>query len=91
MAKKLQPLNVFRLKRRDERITIHDYFVILKGLPNDANGNKRYEALVFAPNDPVEGTPLEQPYAHRVRFTGHCMPEKDEAEWALDYLLKTQR
>lgn len=89
MVKKLQPLNVFRLRRFDKRFTMHIYFVILKSLSNDINGNKRYEALAFGPDDPVEGTPLEQPYAHRIRFTGHCTSEKDEAEWALDYLLKT--
>lgn len=88
MVKKLQPLNVFHLRRSDERLSTHVYFVILKSLPNDVNGNKRYEALAFGPNDPVEGTPLEQPYGHRIRFTGHCMSEKDEAEWVLDYLLK---
>lgn len=88
MVKELQPLSVFRIERRDERITTHTYFVILESLPNDVNGNKRYEALVFKLNDLVEGTPLKQPYAHRIRFTGHCMSEKDEAEWAVDYLLK---
>lgn len=65
------------------------FCVTLGKLRNDVNGNLRYEATVTDVDDlvwPFNGCRCQ---STKLRFTGHCMSERDEAEWAVDYLLKT--
>ena len=57
-----------------------DYLVILCGLKNDRNGNRRYEATVV---NLIDLGGRGKSGAFRYTFTGHCMSPKDEAEWAL--------
>lgn len=63
------------------------FCVIVCGVKNDENGNRRYEATVVDV-DALLWRPFDGPSvgAFRYRFTGHCMSMRDEAEWALDHL-----
>ena len=65
------------------------YCVVLFGIGNDVNGNRRYEAFVsnvtaISENNRVGG-------ASHYRFTGHCMGPQDEAQWILDHHIMEER
>jgi len=66
------------------------FSVTINKLRNDVNGNLRYEAtIVDISNRAWMNYNGSEYQATLVRFTGHGMSERDEAEWAVDYLLKT--
>ena len=83
MARKLQAQSAFYFHPE----SFHDgYCVILVGLKNDVNGNRRYEATVVDLEDLQKDDWKAD--ANRFRFTGHCMSERDEAKFALGLYLK---
>lgn len=53
------------------------YSVVLEGLKNDNNGNRRFKATIIDNN--ATTTSMSTVYT----FTGHCMTERQEAEWIL--------
>ena len=91
MAKKLKTLNAFYVNERLPSGATYRFCVILKGLRNDVNGNKRYEAALVDTYDclllggPYDKMPVK---AIRYTFTGHCLSERDEAEWIVKFHLK---
>ena len=87
MAKKKIVNAFFFLKDRPKAGKTR-FCVTLRKLRNDVNGNLRYEATIVDIDDLVWPFNRSQCHATELRFTGHCMSEKDEAEWAVDYLLK---
>jgi hypothetical protein len=76
MTKKLQPLEVHHFAY---------YAVVLETIKNDNNGNKRFKATIIdcgencMPNSRAEATVYT--------FTGHCMTNRQEAEWILQLYL----
>ena len=54
------------------------YIVVLEGLKNDINGNRRFKATIIDRN--ATATSMSAVYT----FTGHCMTEREEAEWVLN-------
>ena len=83
--KQLSTKSAFRFKKDGK-----DYIVTLGGLKNDINGNRRYEAcIVNLSNLPAGGACAS--FAYRYTFTGHCLAEVDEAEFALDYHIGASR
>lgn len=79
MSRQLTTQNAFCFAVEDIR-----YSVTLIGLKNDPNGNRRYEAIVIDLDDLLRDDRASG--AFRYRFTGHCMRERDEAEFALTRL-----
>lgn len=60
------------------------FCIILCGLKNDRNGNRRYEATIVDIDDLVWPYSGQWSGAFRYTFTGHCLSERDEAEWVLN-------
>ena len=87
MSKQLSTQDAFYFRKAMPEGVKTGFCVILCGLRNDKNGNRRYEATVVDVDALVWGS-LGGPStgAFRYRFTGHCMSERDEAKWALDHL-----
>lgn len=87
--KKNISMKVFFFEKKLPKRSKSLFSVTISKLRNDVNGNLRYEATVV---DVTEKTWInysgDEYQATRVRFTGHGMSERDEAEWAVDYLLK---
>ena len=79
MAKRLSTQNAFFFNEGGV-----EYAVVLCGLRNDVNGNRRYEATVVDLNDLMQDDRASG--AFRYRFTGHCACEREEAEFALRQL-----
>lgn len=88
MVKK-RTANAFLFSKKMPEGGKSQFCVTLSKLRNDANGNLRYEATVIDVDELVWPFNGGRCQATKLRFTGHCMSERDEAEWAVDYLLKT--
>lgn len=67
MTKKLQSVETYHFGF---------YIVVLEGLKNDNNGNRRFKATIIYCN---ATNSMSAVYT----FTGHCMTEREEAEWIL--------
>ena len=78
MTKELSVQDAFMFIKGDKL-----YAVVLCGLKNDANGNRRYEATVV---DLTDLGARGKGGAFRYRFTWHCGTPAEEAEWALSEL-----
>ena len=67
------------IKRLQAVETYHfaNYDVVLEGLKNDNNGNRRFKATI------VDHTTAATSMSAVYTFTGHCSPEREEAEWIL--------
>lgn len=68
-----------------------EFWVILKKLRNDKNGNLQYEATIVD-LELLEMWMFDKPVAiDSFKFTGHSQTEEYEAEWALDEYLKLEK
>ena len=79
MTKQLSTQDAFNLGGSDGKL----YIVILTGIKNDVNGNRRYEATIVQHNDLWN---RGKSGAFRYHFTGHMMTPQQEAEWALEQI-----
>lgn len=87
----MKPANAFCFEKTVPYCGKVEFWVILKKLCNDVNGNRRYEAIIVD-IDKLENWIFDRAVEiDRFEFTGHSQTESYEAEWALDEYLKLEK